>query len=131
MSLHRLHAAKNYESLSVLASSIHKTPQKPWNANTCLQCFASLSERILEEVIKTDPIPTWRSAGADTFRIPEPMVWRIAFKPGQGLSIKKLGASVPGAQDGSSSERWGFLPLKFVKEMLELSGVQEEDSTDV
>lgn len=59
------------------------------------------------------------------------MVWRIAFKPGQGLSIKKLGASVPGAQDGSSSERWGFLPLKFVKEMLELSGVQEEDSTDV
>lgn len=85
-----------------------------------------MSERILEEIIPSDPIPAWRSDGADTSRIPEATVWRIAFQPGKGLTFKKLGASVPGVQDSSSTERWGFLPLKFVEEMLELSRVKEE-----
>lgn len=53
-------------------------------------------------------------------RIPEPTVWRIGFQPGKGLSFKRLGARVAEAKDGSSTERWGFLPLKFVEEMLAL-----------
>lgn len=99
-------------------SSIRGTPNPPWDVNTCLRGFEALSTRILEEVIKTDPIPDWRSDGGDTSRMPQPTIWRIAFQPGHGLTLKRLGAQVPEAKYEDPTERWGFLPLAFVREML-------------
>ncbi|KAJ9109885.1 hypothetical protein QFC19_001864 [Naganishia cerealis] len=102
---------------SQIPRTIHKTPNAPWDAAICLQTFEALVAQVLGQVITTDPIPTWKSEGADLSSIPEATVWRIKFQPKQGLLMKKLGAYTPENED--PKQRWGFLPLSFVEKMLE------------
>lgn len=99
---------------------IHQTPKAPWCAVTCLQGFEDLTAKLMDTLLPTDPIPQWRSSGADISSLPEPTVWRISFQPNRGLSLRNLGPSVPDATNDPLTSRWGFLNLAYVREMLEL-----------
>ncbi|GHJ88422.1 hypothetical protein NliqN6_4824 [Naganishia liquefaciens] len=98
---------------------IHQTPKAPWCAVACLQSLEELTDRLMEVLLPTDPIPQWKSDGADASNLPQPSAWRISFHPNRGLSLRNMGSSIPDATPDSIS-RWGFLPTAFVRQMLEL-----------
>ncbi|KAJ9124109.1 hypothetical protein QFC22_000904 [Naganishia vaughanmartiniae] len=101
---------------SQIPRTIHKTPNAPWDAVTCLQTFETLATEVFEQITTTDPIPSWKNEGGDMSRIPEPTVWRIKFQPKQGLLMTKLGPYTPENED--PQQRWGFLPRSYVENML-------------
>ncbi|KAJ9126661.1 hypothetical protein QFC24_001691 [Naganishia onofrii] len=98
--------------------SIHKTPNAPWDAVAGLQTFEALVTKVFEQIITTDPIPTWKDEGGDINRIPEPTIWRIKFQPKQGLLIRKLGPYTHEHEE--PKQRWGFLPRSYVERMLQV-----------
>lgn len=78
----------------------------------------------METLLPTDPIPQWKSDGADTSKLPQPTIWRISFQPNRGLSLSNLGSFIPDATP-DPAERWGFLKTAYVREMLELNDANE------
>ncbi|KAJ9106149.1 hypothetical protein QFC21_001292 [Naganishia friedmannii] len=103
---------------SQIPRTIHKTPNAPWDAVKCLEIFEALASKVFEQVITTDPVPSWKTDGGDMSSMPEPTVWRIKFQPKQGLLMSKLGPYTPENED--PKQRWAFLPRSYVETMLQL-----------
>jgi hypothetical protein len=68
----------------------------------------------MREILPSDPIPPGSSVDDDEL-LPRPVLWRIKFEPGVGLSMRVTDDPFEGTE-----ERWGFLQEGYVREMISI-----------
>jgi hypothetical protein len=86
-----------------------------WTSQQCLETFDVLANFIVQTILPSDPIPSWKAADAESrSQLPEPIIWRIGFEPKKGIILSV-------AEDAWRDEegRWGFLPLPYVQELVD------------
>jgi hypothetical protein len=86
-----------------------------WTSQQCLETFAAFADFIAQEILPSDPIPSWQRADVGSrLELPKPVIWRITFEPGKGITLRM--AENPWRDN---KDRWGFLPLSYVQELVD------------
>lgn len=86
-----------------------------WTSQQCLETFDVLADFIVQTILPSDPIPSWKAADVESrSQLPEPVIWRIGFEPRKGITLNV-------AEDSwrDDEDRWGFLPLSYVQESVD------------